>query len=192
MQEQKLDETARKHALEMESMKEHLRNASKADEEWVAKEARFAEELEQMRQREHEEKQKLRVQINNEKKLTEEAVKKLFQIVQEKKPKSGNVKNAGESKRIEKENKRLQLELSKERENYAQMHKLLNQEIQGVCFTFCIFSKVPFKFSFQISMFGAGTILRLKTYLFGLICIFVKIFFDKSGNMIFIGNVIFI
>lgn len=57
-------------------------------------------------------------------------MKKLFQIVQEKKPKSNNVKNQIETKRIEKEYKRLQLELNKERENYAQMHKMLNQEIQ--------------------------------------------------------------
>jgi hypothetical protein len=41
------------------------------------------------------------------------AVKKLFQIVQEKKPKNANVKNANETKRIEKEYKRLQLELNK-------------------------------------------------------------------------------
>lgn len=60
------------------------------------------------------------------------AVKKLFQIVQEKKPKSNNVKNQIETKRLEKEYKRLQLELNKERENYAQMHKGLNQEIQAL------------------------------------------------------------
>jgi hypothetical protein len=43
------------------------------------------------------------------------AVKKLFQIVQEKKPKNGdkNMKNASETKRFEKEYKRLQLELNK-------------------------------------------------------------------------------
>ena len=34
------------------------------------------------------------MQINSEKKLTEEAVKKLYQIVQEKKPKTGVLKNA--------------------------------------------------------------------------------------------------
>jgi len=53
------------------------------------------------------------MQINSEKKLTEEAVKKLYQIVQEKKPKTGVLKNASETKRLEKEHKRLQLELSK-------------------------------------------------------------------------------
>lgn len=79
---------------------------------------------------ENEEKQKLKAQINSEKKLTEEAVKKLYQIVQEKKPKNGNVKNGNETKRLEKDLKRLQLELNKERESYAKMHKQLNQEIQ--------------------------------------------------------------
>lgn len=74
----------------------------------------------------------MKAQINSEKKLTEEAVKKLFQIVQEKKTKSSGIKNGNESKRLEKEYKRLQLELSKERENYAQMHKALNQEIQSL------------------------------------------------------------
>jgi hypothetical protein len=39
------------------------------------------------------------------------AVKKLYQIVQEKKPKA--TKNATETKRLEKEYKRLQLELAK-------------------------------------------------------------------------------
>ena len=98
----------------------------------LLKESQLRDEIEQIKQRENDEKQKLKIQINNEKKLTEEAVKKLFQIVQEKKPKNGNVKNVSETKRIEKEHKRLQLELSKERENYAQMHKLLNQEIQAL------------------------------------------------------------
>ena len=52
--------------------------------------------------------------------------------MQEKKPKSGSVhlKSANEAKRLEKDYKRLQLELSKERDNYAKMHKQLNQEIQ--------------------------------------------------------------
>ncbi len=52
--------------------------------------------------------------------------------MQEKKPKNGNVKNATETKRLEKEYKRLQLELSKERDNYAQMHKQFNQEIHAL------------------------------------------------------------
>lgn len=89
-------------------------------------------EIEQIKLKENEEKLKLKAQINSEKKLTEEAVKKLFQIVQEKKNKSSGLKNGNESKRLEKEYKRLQLELSKERENYAQMHKVLNQEIQSL------------------------------------------------------------
>ena len=58
-----------------------------------------------------EEKQKLKQSINNEKKLTEEAVKKIYQLVQEK-PKGANTKNTSETKRLEKENKRLQLELN--------------------------------------------------------------------------------
>lgn len=37
----------------------------------------------------------------------------MYQIVQEKKPKTGVLKNASETKRLEKEHKRLQLELSK-------------------------------------------------------------------------------
>lgn len=44
------------------------------------------------------------------------AVKKIFQIMQEKKPKQQNTKNTSESKRLEKENKRLQLEIMHERE----------------------------------------------------------------------------
>jgi hypothetical protein len=104
-----------------------------ANDDLKARESSLRDEIEQVKVKENEEKAKLRVQINNEKKLTEEAVKKLFQIVQEKKPKNnGNVKNASETKRLEKEYKRLQLELSKERESYAQMHKALNQEIQAV------------------------------------------------------------
>jgi len=64
--------------------------------------------------------------------MLSKAVKKLFQIVQEKKPKSANTKNLSEAKRLEKEYKRLQLDLSKEKENYAKMHKQLNQEIQAL------------------------------------------------------------
>ena len=50
-----------------------------------------------------EEKQKLKQSINNEKKLTEEAVKKIFQLMQEKKdkPKGANTKNASENKRLQ-------------------------------------------------------------------------------------------
>ncbi len=89
-------------------------------------------EIELLRLKESDEKIKLRSQLNQEKKLTEEAVKKLFQIVQEKKPKTGVLKNASETKRLEKEHKRLQMEVNKERENYAHMHKHLNQEIQSL------------------------------------------------------------
>ena len=62
-----------------------------------------------------EEKQKLKQSINNEKKLTEEAVKKIFQLMQEKPkgPSGSNGKSISETKRVEKENKRLQLELQK-------------------------------------------------------------------------------
>lgn len=86
--------------------------------------------------KENDEKQKLKNQLNQEKKLTEEvidinnllrihivyciiwlisfqAVKKLYQIVQEKKPKTGVLKNASETKRLEKEHKRLQMEVNK-------------------------------------------------------------------------------
>jgi large-conductance mechanosensitive channel len=95
-------------------------------------------EIESIKCKENEEKLKLKAQINSEKKLTEEvisynkfikdfiiiiiiidfvvalmkAVKKLYQIVQEKKPKAIK-NNTQETKRLEKEYKRLQLELAK-------------------------------------------------------------------------------
>jgi hypothetical protein len=58
------------------------------------------------------------------------AVKKLFQVYQEKKPKNSSGKNEIEVKRLEKEKKSLQQELTKERDNYSKLHKQLNQEIQ--------------------------------------------------------------
>ena len=54
----------------------------------------------------------------------------MYQIVQEKPKAAAALKNPNDTKRFEKENKRLQLELSKEKENYAHLHKQLNQEIQ--------------------------------------------------------------
>jgi uncharacterized tellurite resistance protein B-like protein len=70
--------------------------------------------MDTIRMKHEEEKQKLKQSINNEKKLTEEAVKKIFQLMQEK-PKGANTntKSASETKRVEKENKRLELELQK-------------------------------------------------------------------------------
>ena len=95
----------------------------------------FFSEIESLKIKENDEKMKLRSQLNQEKKLTEEvksiqflsfkcsccktyyfyykAVKKLYQIVQEKKPKTGVMKNASETKRLEKEYKRLQMEVNK-------------------------------------------------------------------------------
>jgi hypothetical protein len=51
---------------------------STSSENLLARENQFKEELERIRQIENEEKQKLRAQINNEKKLTEEVLKNNF------------------------------------------------------------------------------------------------------------------
>lgn len=131
-QEQKLEDLTRKYQVEIDMLKENLKIQTKTGDEFLARESQFREEIESIKIKETEEKHKLRTQLNQEKKLTEEAVKKLYQIVQEKKPKTGVLKNASETKRLEKEHKRLQMEVNKERENYAHMHKHLNQEIQSL------------------------------------------------------------
>ncbi|CAF0772865.1 unnamed protein product [Brachionus calyciflorus] len=124
---QKTDEKSEKYLNEIEALKDQIRNLNSTNEELIIKHNQLKDEMGQVRSSEDVEKQRLKVQLNNEKKLTEEAVKKLLQVYQEKKPKNAS---GTEAKRLEKEKKTLQQELTKERDNYAKMHKQLNQEIQ--------------------------------------------------------------
>ena len=65
----------------------------------------------------------------------------MYQIVQEKKPKTGVLKNASETKRLEKEHKRLQLELSKVIKLFQSILIIvLSRILQFVCLDFIHFN----------------------------------------------------
>jgi hypothetical protein len=72
LQEQKCDEMSRKYLAESESLKEELRNVNAENDDLKQKIKSFKDEIEEVKAQENLEKQKLKAQINNEKKLTEE------------------------------------------------------------------------------------------------------------------------
>lgn len=81
-----------------------------------------------------EEKAKLKNSITSEKKLTEEAVKKLFKVMQEKQNKPGatSAKSLEKEKRLEKDNKRLQQQLQANQADYNKMLQRHNQEMNAI------------------------------------------------------------
>lgn len=112
------------------SLEDRYNSLLSENEELRQNEDKLRVEMDDMRLQNEEEKQKLKNSINNEKKLTEEAVKKLLMVMQAKNPsKTLNNKNSTDLKRLEKDNKNLQARVQKERDDYARMSRSLNQEI---------------------------------------------------------------